>query len=73
MLFKITDVEFDFDDAFGEFTQHHYDNVTADTLENIWQAVDEDDLIDEISNCTGWCIKSIDYEVVDQDIEYQVV
>ena len=73
MLFKITDVEFDFDDAFGEFTQHHYDNVTADTLENIWQAVDEDDLIDEISNCTGWCIKSIDYEVVDQDIEYEVV
>ena len=73
MLFKITDVEFDFDDAFGEFTQHHYDNVTADTLENIWQAVDGDDLIDEISNCTGWCIKSIDYEVVDQDIEYEVV
>ena len=73
MLFKIPDVEFDFDDAFGEFTQHHYDNVTADTLENIWQAVDEDDLIDEISNCTGWCIKSIDYEVVDQDIEYEVV
>ena len=73
MLFKINSVQFDFDDAFGEFTQHHYDNVTADTLENIWQAVDEDDLIDEISNCTGWCIKSIDYEVVDQDIEYQVV
>ena len=63
MLFKITDVEFDFDGDV-EFTQHHYDNVTADTLENIWEAVDDDDLIEEITNCTGWCIKSIQYEVV---------
>jgi len=63
MLFKITDVEFDFDDDV-EFTQHHYDNVIADTLETIWEAVDGDDLIEEITNLMGWCIKSIQYEVV---------
>ena len=73
MLFKINSVQFDFDDAFGEFTQHHYDNVTADTLENLWEAVDGDDLIEEITNIMGWCIKSIAYEVVDQPIEYEVV
>ena len=72
MLFKITDVEFDFDGDV-EFTQHHYDNVTADTLENLWEAVDGDDLIEEITNIMGWCIKSIAYEVVDQPIEYEVV
>ena len=27
----------------------------------VWEADDEDDLVDEITTCTGWCIKSIDY------------
>ena len=27
----------------------------------VWEADDEDDLIDEITTGTGWCIKSIDY------------
>ena len=26
----------------------------------VWEADDEDDLVDEITTCTGWCIKSID-------------
>ena len=61
MLFKVTDVEFDFVDEFGEWTEHHFNNVVADTLGLIWEAVDEDDLIEEITSATGWCIKSIDY------------
>ena len=27
----------------------------------VWEADDDDDLIDEITTGTGWCIKSIDY------------
>jgi hypothetical protein len=27
----------------------------------IWEADDEDDLVEEITCATGWCIKSIDY------------
>ena len=27
----------------------------------VWEADDEDDLIDEITSGTGWCIKSIDF------------
>ena len=63
MFYKINSVEFDFDDDL-EFTEYHYDNVTAFTLETIWKADDDDDLIEQITNCTGWCIKSIDYDVV---------
>ena len=64
MIFTITDIEFDFDDDIdGEFTQHHRDNVTADALEHKWIADDEDELIETITADTGWCIKSIDYEV----------
>ena len=29
----------------------------------VWEADDEDDLIEEITTASGWCIKSIDYEV----------
>jgi len=67
MFYKINSVEFDFDDDL-EFTEYHYDNVTGFTLETIWTADDDDDLIEQITNCTGWCIKSIDYEVIDHDL-----
>ena len=29
----------------------------------VWDADDEDDLIEEITANAGWCIKSIDYEI----------
>ena len=30
----------------------------------IWKALDdEDDLIEEVTTASGWCIKSIDYEI----------
>ena len=29
----------------------------------VWEADDEDDLIEEVTCNAGWCIKSIDYEI----------
>lgn len=63
MLFQVTEIEFDFDDD-EEFTQHHYDNITADTLDTIWEADHEDDLVEEITAATGWCIKTLNYRYV---------
>ena len=40
-----------------EYKQEVFDEVVG----NIWEANDEDDLTDEITTATGWCIKSIDY------------
>ena len=59
MQFQITDIEFDFDDSFDveNYDQDVIDEVKATT----WEVHDEEDLLDEISACTGWCIKSIDY------------
>ena len=68
MQFQITQIEFDFSDDIGdgdtmddfltdEYKQELYDEVIG----AIWEAHDEEDLLDEISACTGWCIKSIDY------------
>jgi hypothetical protein len=36
--------------------------IIEDTI-GVWEADDEDDLIEEISSASGWCIQNIDYEV----------
>jgi hypothetical protein len=64
MLYQVTEIEFDFDDPDEEFTQHHYDKVTDETLGTIWEAEDEDDLVEEITAATGWCVFSLDYRIV---------
>ena len=64
MKFLVTEVKFDFDEGdiddpitFEEQVQIIHDNLGE------WEADDEDDLIEEITTASGWCIKSIDYEV----------
>ena len=64
MTFLVTDIEFDFTDAFdGEPSEQHKKEIYDDVLGE-WEAHDEEDLIDEISACTGWCINSIDFRHV---------
>ena len=59
MQFQVTQIEFDFTDS---FEVENYDQDLIDEVKaTIWEAHDEEDLLDEISACTGWCIKSIDY------------
>ena len=59
MNYRITQIEFDFDDGFedGIYAQEIIDEVLATT----WEASDADDLVEEITSSTGWCVKSIDY------------
>lgn len=64
MNFQITEIEFDFeieDDIYC--TKKEQQTVIEDTLGTIWEADDEDDLIEEITCATGWCIKKIDYRI----------
>ena len=61
MKFHVIDVEFDFDEFEGEMTPEHKACLNYDTV-GVWEADNEDDLIEEITAATGWCIKSIDYE-----------
>lgn len=58
MPYRITDIEFDFDDDIDEKEQ---DEIYEEVCGTSWIADDEDDLIEEITNATGWCIKSIEY------------
>ena len=67
MKYNVTEVEFDFD----EWYERNWDNKLTfdeeieirDLALGVWEADDEDDLIEEVTTASGWCIKSIDYEV----------
>jgi hypothetical protein len=74
MKFQVTEIEFDFemeDDEYVDNTgQEIYlsiiekQQLVDETIGQIWDADDEDDLVAEITCATGWCIKSIDYRHV---------
>ena len=67
MKFNVTDVEFDFDDMYSndDFTCLSFDEEIElrDLALGVWEADDEDDMIDEITTATGYLIKNIYYDI----------
>ena len=65
MKFNVTDIEFDFDDDYAEESKLTFDEEIEirDLALGVWEADDEDDLIEEVTTAAGWCIKSIDYDI----------
>ena len=69
MQFQVTDIEFDFDlDENGvpissreRISEEYAQTVIDDHIGMIVEADNVDDMIEEITLSTGWCIKSIDY------------
>jgi len=61
MLYQVTEIEFDFDDSLYPMTEQEKSEVYADYIGTTWEADDGDDLVEEITSASGWCIKSIDY------------
>jgi len=66
MQFQITRIEFDFTTDFEDevLDSESQDEIYDEVLYSIWEADDEDDLVEEITCAYGWCIKSIDYRYV---------
>ena len=67
MKFNVTYIEFDLDDDYEVSKDEFLDKAQLrDELEcsalGIWDTLDEDDLIEQITELSGWCIKSIDYK-----------
>ena len=68
MQFLVKSCEFDLQD---DYDLSKDDRLNLDELQieledqtvGVWDADDEDDLIEEITSASGWCIKSIDYEI----------
>ena len=67
MKFQITEIEFDFTNDSGEDLELSVQEeleITDETIGQIWDADNGDDLVEEITCATGWCIKSIDYRII---------
>ena len=66
MQFQVTEIEFDFttDDGEYELQPSKQEAIIDEAIGQIWEADDEDDLVEEITCAYGWCIKSIDYRHV---------
>ena len=64
---KVQITEINFDCSLDDADWSESDQVTTEEclsqvyVGQFWEADDEEDLIDEISTASGWCIKSIDY------------
>ena len=65
MKYNVTEIEFDFDDDYAEESKLTFDEEIEirDLALGVWEADDEDDLIEEITSASGWCIENIDYEI----------
>ena len=66
MKYNVTDIEFDLDDFYDreEYPISVDEEIALiDEALGVWEADDEDDLIEEITTSSGWCIKSIDYDI----------
>ena len=61
MQFRVTSINFDFEDDNFELPPSQQQEVIEETLATTWEAVDGDDLVEEITSATGWCVNSIDY------------
>ena len=62
MQFSLIRIEFDFDGE--DLSQEVRDCITYEAKETVWESPTEDDLVDTISDVVGYCIKSIDYDIV---------
>ena len=64
MQFRVTQINIDFEDDDFELPPTEQESLIKEVMSTIWKASDPDDLVEEITCATGFCIKSIDYKHV---------
>ena len=58
--FIVEKIEFDFSDSMGTITEQEQEFITDNAL-GVWHVQDEDELLEHISNTTGWLVSSCRY------------
>ena len=61
MHYRITQINIDFEDDNFELSPTEQSEIIDDVMSTTWEASDGDDLVEEITSATGFCINSIDY------------
>jgi hypothetical protein len=63
-MYQVTKVEFDFVDDEGELPIDIQNEILDDVYNIVWDADDDEDLVEELTCATGFCVKSIDFKHV---------
>ena len=65
MKFNVTEIEFDLNDSLSEEYSISFDEEIAlrDSALGVWEADNEDDMIDEITAATGYLINNIYFDI----------
>ena len=65
MNYNVTEIEFDFDDECYGYDPLTFDEEIAirDSALGVWEADNEDDMIDEITAATGYLINNIYFDI----------
>ena len=65
MKYNVTDIEFDLNDSLSEEYSLSFDEEIAlrDSALGVWEADNEDDMIDEITAATGYLINNIYFDI----------
>ena len=61
MNYRVTQINIDFEDDNFELSPTEQQDVINDVMSTTWEASDGDDLVEEITAATGFCVNSIDY------------
>ena len=61
MQFRVTQIDIDFEDDNFELSPTEQSEIIDDVMSTTWEASDADDLVEEITSATGFCVNSIDY------------
>jgi hypothetical protein len=64
MNLQITGIEFDLNDDYDIDTEMLQDQLQRGYIGQVWTVDEEDELVDLISDKSGWCINSIQYEQI---------
>jgi len=62
MIFKITQIDFDFD--YEDVTEEEQNEIIKDTTSYLWDSPTEEELVNVITNNTGWTVTNLQYEKV---------
>tara|TARA_A100001515_G_C4510053_1_gene189772 strand:+ start:62 stop:313 length:252 start_codon:yes stop_codon:yes gene_type:complete len=61
MQYRITEINLDFEDDNFELPPSEQQEILSEVMSTTWEASDADDLVEEITAATGFCVNSIDY------------
>ena len=66
MKLQITEIEFDLTDDCGEYidTELLQDQLQSVYIGQFWNVDDDLELVDLISDKSGWCVNSINYKEI---------